>query len=90
MRFGLRLAVAVVAVVVTHAGAFVLIFWVPRYKKVWDDYGMRLSWSQAVLLDVSDFTARYWYALLPLTFLAATLFVALPLLRQRSGDVDHR
>lgn len=78
MRLGLRLAVALLFLALTHAGVFVLIYVVPSYKKKWGDLGADLSNSKRLLIELSDWVARYWYAVLPAFFLVAVLFVVTP------------
>jgi type IV pilus assembly protein PilC len=40
---------------------FIMIAIIPKFKKIFADFGMKLPWATEVLIDVSDWFAEYWY-----------------------------
>jgi hypothetical protein len=50
-----------------------LLTYVPKYKKIFADFGMKLPWLTETLIDVSD-AANDWLILVPVVYL---LFVAM-------------
>lgn len=83
MKFGTRLVIAGVVLALWHVVSFPLIFIVPRYKKVWDDAGVRLSFSKELLIRISDFMAQWWFIVLPAVIAAAVLFAVWPYIIRR-------
>jgi type IV pilus assembly protein PilC len=42
---------------------FIMIYIIPKFKKIFLDFQMRLPWLTETLIDVSDWVATYWYVL---------------------------
>jgi type IV pilus assembly protein PilC len=42
---------------------FIMIYIIPKFKKIFNDFGMTLPWLTQRLIDVSDWVATYWYVL---------------------------
>jgi type IV pilus assembly protein PilC len=62
---------------------FIMIAIIPKFKKIFADFGMRLPWATETLIDVSDWFVEYWYSvpLFPLS-----LWLGVKLLRlSKSG-----
>jgi type IV pilus assembly protein PilC len=83
-KLGIRVIVAILVIVTTHVGAFMLIFIVPQFERKWDSYGLPLSLGQELLISASHMTSQYWFLVLPMVPLilgAAVLFVVGPFFR---------
>jgi type IV pilus assembly protein PilC len=55
---------------------FILVYIIPKFKKIFEDFGMELPQITQILLDVSDFAKDYFWVL-PLIVLAWWLFIKL-------------
>ena len=42
---------------------FIMIYIIPKFKKIFNDFGMTLPWLTLKLIEVSDWVATYWYVL---------------------------
>jgi type IV pilus assembly protein PilC len=42
---------------------FIMIYIIPKFKKIFQDFGMKLPWLTEQLIAVSDWVAHYWYVL---------------------------
>jgi type IV pilus assembly protein PilC len=60
----------VVILVAVSILTFIMIAIIPKFKKIFQDFGMRLPWLTEKLIETSDWFAKYWYVLplFPLTF----------------------
>lgn len=58
----------------------VFLFIIPEFKKEFDDWGSELPTSIHVVISISDFLSRYWYAFIPPTFLCLGAYVIVPTL----------
>ena len=47
---------------------FIMITIVPQFKKIFDDFGTTLPPMTQVLIDISNFTVRYWYLIPAIPF----------------------
>jgi type IV pilus assembly protein PilC len=55
---------------------FIMIVIIPKFKKIFNDFGMKLPWMTQVLMDFSDFAvSNVWVG--PLTVVAYWLFIKL-------------
>lgn len=63
-----------VIVVATAIVTGIMIFIIPKFKKIFDDFGSKLPWMTEVLIQASDFVAQYWYLLFAVPF-ALWLFI---------------
>lgn len=63
-----------VIVVATAIVTGIMIFIIPKFKKIFDDFGSKLPWMTEVLIQASDFIAQYWYLLFAVP-VAVFLFV---------------
>ena len=52
-----------VIVVATAIVTGIMIFIIPKFKKIFDDFGSKLPWMTEVLIQASDFVSKYWYLL---------------------------
>lgn len=52
-----------VIVVATTIVTGIMIFIIPKFKKIFDDFGSDLPWMTEILIQASDFIARFWYLL---------------------------
>jgi type IV pilus assembly protein PilC len=73
----------VVIVVAVLILTFIMIYIIPKFKKIFNDFGMTLPWLTEKLIQVSDWVATYWY-ILPLFPLCWWLMIKLIRLN-RSG-----
>ena len=55
----------VVILVAVSILSFIMIFIIPKFKKIFDDFGIDLPGPTVALIEVSDWFVNYWY-LLPL------------------------
>ncbi len=62
---------------------FIMIYIIPKFKKIFQDFGMKLPWLTEQLIATSDWVATYWYVL-PLFPLCWWLMIKLVRLN-RSG-----
>lgn len=44
--------------------------YVPRYKRMFDEFGLTLPWITLVVIRVSNWVAGYWWAIVPLLAVA--------------------
>jgi type IV pilus assembly protein PilC len=51
----------VVIMVAVGILSFILIWVIPRFKKIFNDFGLKLPWITQMLLDVSDFFVTYFW-----------------------------
>ncbi len=42
---------------------FIMIYIIPKFKKIFNDFGMTLPWLTLKLIDISDWVSTYWYIL---------------------------
>src|SRR6476659_9611219 len=54
------IAVIVVAVVVTW---IIMVFVIPSFKSVFTSFGANLPWLTTVVIDISDFFVKWWWAI---------------------------
>lgn len=43
--------------------AFIMIAIVPKFKKIFEDFKMKLPWATEVLIDISNWFVDYWYVI---------------------------
>jgi type IV pilus assembly protein PilC len=60
---------SVVIMVAVGILTFIMVMIVPKFKKIFDEFGLQLPTATKTLIDVSDWMATYWYVipLFPLT-----------------------
>src|SRR5207248_2745948 len=74
---------AVVIFVAVSILTFIMVAIIPKFKKIFDDFNMRLPWATEVLIQTSMWFADYWWVL-PLFPMG--LFILIKLVRMsRSG-----
>ena len=77
------IAVIVVAIVVTWV---IMIFVIPAFKSVFASFGANLPWLTQVVIDISDFFVKWWWAM----FIAiVAVFVGIRLTIRRSESVRY-
>jgi type IV pilus assembly protein PilC len=54
---------AVVIMVAVGILTFIMVSIIPKFKKIFDEFGMKLPWATQVLIDTSMWFASYWYTL---------------------------
>jgi type IV pilus assembly protein PilC len=64
----------VVVLVAVGILTFIMLKIVPQFKKIFDDFGSELPPMTQVLIDISNFTANYWY-LIPLIPIGISLII---------------
>ncbi|GIW82826.1 MAG: hypothetical protein KatS3mg105_4633 [Gemmatales bacterium] len=57
---------------------FIMVFIIPKFQKIFDEFEMKLPWATQVLMDVADWFVNYWY-LIPL--FPVVFFVLIKLIR---------
>jgi type IV pilus assembly protein PilC len=75
------IAVIVVAIIVVWV---IMIFVIPAFKQVFTSFGANLPWLTQLVIDISDFFVRWWWAML---VLVVGTFVAIRLSIKRSESV---
>jgi type IV pilus assembly protein PilC len=75
------ISVIVVAIVVTWV---IMIFVIPAFKSVFSSFGANLPWLTQVVIDISDFFVKWWWAMF-IAIVAA--FVGIRLTIKRSESV---
>jgi type IV pilus assembly protein PilC len=53
----------VVVLVAVLILCFIMIYIIPKFKKIFNDFGMKLPWLTEKLIETSDWVATYWYVL---------------------------
>lgn len=66
----------VVIMVAVSILSFILIYIIPKFKKIFNDFGMKLPAITELLLDISDFVQHNWYVF-PLIAIGIWLFIKL-------------
>jgi type IV pilus assembly protein PilC len=67
---------AVVIMVAVSILTFIMVMIIPKFKKIFDEFGLALPQATKILIDVSDWTAAYWYVI-PLFPLSVYLLLKL-------------
>lgn len=67
---------AVVILVAVAILGFILVYIIPKFKKIFQDFGMKLPEITQILLDVSDFAVEYFWVA-PLVLVGIWLFLKL-------------
>jgi type IV pilus assembly protein PilC len=75
------ISVIVVAIVVTWV---IMIFVIPAFKQVFASFGANLPWLTQVVIDISDFFVRWWWAMF---IVIVGVFVGIRLSIKRSETV---
>jgi type IV pilus assembly protein PilC len=52
---------AVVICVAVGILIFIMVFIIPKFKKIFDEFNLQLPWMTKTLIGVSDWMAKYWY-----------------------------
>ena len=52
---------AVVVIVAVGILIFIMVFIIPKFKKIFDEFNLQLPWMTKTLIQVSDWMAKYWY-----------------------------
>src|SRR5436305_6617615 len=70
---------AVVIMVAVAILTFIMVSIIPKFKKIFDDFGMRLPWATEMLIKTSMWFADYWWVipLFPLCFFILVKLVRL-------------
>ncbi|VTR98759.1 type II secretion system F family protein [Tuwongella immobilis] len=42
---------------------FIMVAIIPKFKKIFDEFGMKLPWATQVLIDTSNWFAAYWWVI---------------------------
>jgi type IV pilus assembly protein PilC len=61
---------SVVIMVAVAILTFIMVMIIPKFKKIFDEFGLQLPQATKTLIDISDWMANYWYVipLFPLSF----------------------
>jgi type IV pilus assembly protein PilC len=52
---------AVVILVAVSILIFIMVFIIPKFKKIFDEFNLQLPWMTKTLIQVSDWMGKYWY-----------------------------
>jgi type IV pilus assembly protein PilC len=52
---------AVVVFVAVSILTFIMVMIIPKFKKIFDEFQLQLPTATKMLIDISDWTAKYWY-----------------------------
>jgi type IV pilus assembly protein PilC len=52
---------AVVICVAVGILIFIMVFIIPKFKKIFDEFNLQLPWMTKTLIQASDWMAKYWY-----------------------------
>ena len=64
---------SVIVFVAITVVSVVIVFVIPRFRQIFDSFGVELPGITQLLLNVSDFTVHYWYAVFGLPVVGAFL-----------------
>ena len=67
---------AVVIFVAVSILTFIMVAIIPKFKKIFDEFGLTLPWATLTLIRISNWMAEYWWTI-PLFPVALYLFVKL-------------
>jgi type IV pilus assembly protein PilC len=67
---------SVVIMVAVAILTFIMVMIIPKFKKIFDEFGLSLPTATKTLIDVSDWMAKYWYVI-PLFPLSVYLLLKL-------------
>jgi len=67
---------AVVITVAVSILTFIMVAIIPKFKKIFDEFGMKLPWATQTLIEISTWFADYWWVL-PLFPMGAYLLLKL-------------
>jgi len=67
----------VIVLVAVTVVSLVIVFVIPRFSLIFDSFGVELPALTQVLLDISDFFVRFWYAVFGLPAILAVVHVML-------------
>ena len=42
---------------------FIMVMIIPKFKKIFDEFGLQLPWATQTLISISDWTTQYWFFL---------------------------
>jgi len=54
---------SVVIMVAVSILTFIMVAIIPKFKKIFDEFGMKLPWATQQLIDTSEWFANYWWVL---------------------------
>jgi type IV pilus assembly protein PilC len=75
---------AVVIFVAVSILTFIMVAIIPKFKKIFDEFGLTLPWATQTLIKVSNWMADYWWTI-PMFPMAVYLFIKL-LRLSRAGN----
>ena len=52
---------AVVIFVAVSILVFIMVMIIPKFKKIFEEFGLQLPWATKTLINISNWTASYWY-----------------------------
>ncbi len=52
---------AVVICVAVSILVFIMVMIIPKFKKIFDEFGLQLPWATKTLINMSEWMAQYWY-----------------------------
>ena len=52
---------AVVIMVAVSILIFIMVFIIPKFKKIFDEFNLQLPWMTKILIQISNWMAQYWY-----------------------------
>ena len=67
---------AVVIFVAVAILTFIMVAIIPKFKKIFDEFGLTLPWATQTLITISDWMAEYWWTI-PLFPMGVYLLVKL-------------
>ncbi|MGH7202421.1 MAG: type II secretion system F family protein [Planctomycetaceae bacterium] len=76
---GLFLYLATLAAVLVLVLSFIMIWIIPKFKKIFEDFGTELPDLTEFVIEVSDGFAQYWFLVLPLALAGLWCLVSLTL-----------
>jgi len=52
---------SVVVCVAVSILVFIMVMIIPKFKKIFDEFGLQLPWATKTLINISEWMAQYWY-----------------------------
>jgi len=77
----------IIGLVATTVVSFVIVWVIPKFREIFDSFGIELPAPTQILLDISAFVTTYWYLVFGLPVVLAILHVAF---MRRSQPYRHR
>ena len=64
-----------VCLILFNITGFIMYYIIPKFKAIFEDFGVELPWLTTLLVEISNWVVNYWYLLGPVIFIPVVPFV---------------